>query len=58
MLAGITAENLKLIQFKHFVLKNALDLSVNIFSTKVLIGDTKVLPLAVQFEYLNFSVIF
>ena len=37
--------------------KIALDLSVNIFSTKVLTGDTKVSLLAVQFEYLHFSVI-
>ena len=57
--------------------KKALYLSVNVFSTKVLIGDTiftspngdgtailrghpsyaKVLPLAVQREYLHFSVI-
>ena len=59
------------------VKKKALNLSFNVFSTKVLIGDTiftsqtgdettilrgqlsqaKVLPLAVQREYLHFSVI-
>ena len=49
--------------------RNVLNLSVNVFSTKVVIGDTiftslarssdhaKVSPLAVQRQYLHFSVI-